>query len=144
MVPIAVNFSYVHKKATRRLGTVDGLRPGDLDRSSSRRPSVHVKSGVNMVTAKELTATRLGTVDGLRPGDLDRATSRRPSVRVKNGVNMVTAKELTATRSPGLKPSTVPSLRVAGLQASATTPGGDRCGQIAQMPSLTLSSIRWE
>ncbi|CDW54610.1 Spindle-pole body protein (Pcp1) [Trichuris trichiura] len=45
--------------ATRRLGTVDGLRPGGLDRVTSRRPSVRVKSGVNMVTAKELTATRL-------------------------------------------------------------------------------------
>ncbi|KFD69738.1 hypothetical protein M514_18123 [Trichuris suis] len=84
--------------ATWRLGTEDGLRPGVLDRITSRRPSVRIKSGVNMVTIKELAVTRLGTEDGLRPGVLDRATSRRPSVRIKSGVNMVAVKELAVTR----------------------------------------------
>ncbi|KFD49471.1 hypothetical protein M513_09656 [Trichuris suis] len=45
--------------ATWRLGTEDGLRPGVLDRITSRRPSVRIKSGVNMVTIKELAVTRL-------------------------------------------------------------------------------------
>ncbi|KFD68313.1 hypothetical protein M514_19575 [Trichuris suis] len=102
------------------LGAEDGLRPGVLDRATSRRPSVRIKSGVNMVAVKELAVTRLVKEgrnwpraetqqakvpaslqwwdSACEPGVLDRITSRRPSVRIKSGVNMVAVKELAVTR----------------------------------------------
>ncbi|KFD55928.1 hypothetical protein M513_03052 [Trichuris suis] len=64
--------------ATRRLGTEDGLRSGVLDRAASRRPSVRIKSGVNMVAVKELAVTRL-VKEGRKGGKAETQQAKVPA-----------------------------------------------------------------
>ncbi|KFD55927.1 hypothetical protein M514_03051, partial [Trichuris suis] len=116
------------------------LVPGS---KSSKGTGLAVLTGLNRTTHSQALshhcndagtfACCVSALGQFRPSLTNLVTANSLMVTILTPLLMRTLglREVARSRTPGLKPSSVPSLRVAGLQASATTPGSDCCVQVA-------------